>query len=241
MVRQIFEVIRVIPVSWEHTLTDSRRTVWQRRFFVALLWIGWHSAALAEERPVTSAVLDRPVPVSSVLTRFDLDRLSKVPDVFPAENLQVEGVKSFFYRGFDYKGRPTRVFAYYGVPTNNNLKAGEKHPAMVLIHGGGGTAFDRWVKVWNSRGYAAIAMDLCGCIPVGTYGKWERHEHGGPPGWDASFGQLDDAIEDQWTFQATSAALFAFADPFVPRSGCRPDRRDRDLVGRVSDMRAGRS
>ena len=80
---------------------------------------------------------------------------------------------------------------------------------MVLIHGGGGTAFDRWVKLWNSRGYAAIAMDLCGCVPVGAYNKWKRHEHGGPPGWGASFEQLDSPIEDQWTWHAVSAVALA--------------------------------
>ena len=32
----------------------------------------------------------------------------------------------------------------------------------VLVHGGGGTAFDAWVRLWNDRGYAAIAMDLAG-------------------------------------------------------------------------------
>ena len=38
---------------------------------------------------------------------------------------------------------------------------------MVLVHGGGGTAFAEWVKAWTSRGYAAIAMDTCGQIPKG--------------------------------------------------------------------------
>ena len=143
--------------------------------------------------------------------KFDLNSLDTVPEVFPTETGAAEGVKSFFYAGLPYKGKPTRVFAYYGVP---ELPAGadqrtDKLPAMVLIHGGGGTAFDRWVKLWNSRGYAAIAMDLCGCVPVGTYGKWQRHEQGGPPGWDASFNQLDDAVEDQWTCQAVSAVALA--------------------------------
>ncbi|MFO1001141.1 MAG: acetylxylan esterase [Planctomycetaceae bacterium] len=139
--------------------------------------------------------------------KFDLNSLSKVPKVFPTDIAPAEGVKSFFYEGLPYKGKSTQVFAYYGVP---ELPAGaEKLPAMVLIHGGGGTAFDRWVKLWNSRGYAAIAMDLCGCVPVGTYGKWQRHELGGAPGWDASFNQLDDAIEDQWTYQAVSAVALA--------------------------------
>ena len=141
--------------------------------------------------------------------RFDLTALSKPPEVFPAAGLEVEGVKSLFYQGASFKGQPTRVFAYYGVPAKSAETPGAKLPAMVLIHGGGGSAFDRWVKVWNSRGYAAIAMDLCGCVPVGTYGNWKRHEQGGPAGWDASFGQLQDPVEDQWTFHATSAVILA--------------------------------
>ena len=143
--------------------------------------------------------------------KFDLEALSKAPAVFPADVAAAEGVKSFFYEGLPYHGKPTRIFAYYGVPATPAGADSEKAklPAMVLIHGGGGTAFDRWVKLWNSRGYAAIAMDLCGCVPVGTYGNWQRHEQGGPPGWDASFSQLDDAVEDQWTYQAVSAVALA--------------------------------
>ena len=142
---------------------------------------------------------------------FDLAALSHVPETFPAEDMQVDGVKTFFYQGPVYKGNPTRVFAYYGVPTlpEGTERSDKELPAMVLIHGGGGTAFDRWVKLWNSRGYAAIAMDLCGCVPVGTYGNWQRHDKGGPPGWDASFGQLDDPLEDQWTYHAVSAVALA--------------------------------
>ena len=142
--------------------------------------------------------------------KFDLDALSKPPNVFAADDMQVEGVKTFFYAGPAYKGKPTRVFAYYGMPSQPAAGTDSKKlPAMVLIHGGGGTAFDRWVKVWNARGYAAIAMDLCGCVPVGTNGKWQRHENGGPPGWDASFTQVDDAIEDQWQYHAVSAVALA--------------------------------
>lgn len=141
--------------------------------------------------------------------RFDLESLSKPPKIFPTDVGKAEGVKSFFYEGVPFKGRPTRVFAYYGIPADSEGQPNKKLPAMVLIHGGGGTAFDRWVKVWTSRGYAAIAMDLCGCVPVGTYGNWQRHEEGGPSGWDASFGQLQDPIQDQWTYHAISAVALA--------------------------------
>jgi len=137
---------------------------------------------------------------------FDLEALSRVPAVFPAEGIPPQGMKAFFFEGAAYQGHPTRVFAYYGVPAGSE---GKKLPAMVLIHGGGGTAFASWVKVWNDRGYAAIAMDTCGCVPVGTYGNWQRHEHGGPAGWDASFGQLESPIKDQWTYHAVSSVAWA--------------------------------
>ena len=140
--------------------------------------------------------------------RFDLEALSQSPALFAAEDLQADGVRAFYYEGVKYKGEPTRVFAYYGAPAGSGGD-GKKVPAMVLIHGGGGSAFDRWVKLWNKRGYAAIAMDLCGCVPVGSYGKWRRHEHGGPPGWGASFEQLDSPIEDQWAWHAVSAVALA--------------------------------
>ncbi len=52
-------------------------------------------------------------------------------------------------------------------------------------------------------------MDLCGCVPVGTYGKWQRHAEGGPPGWDASFEQIDGPVEDQWQMHAVSAVALA--------------------------------
>ena len=165
--------------------------------------------------------------------QFDLEALSKVPATHPAEAITAEGVQSFFFEGSPYKGQPTRVFAYYGKPQDELAKdANGKFPAMVLIHGGGGTAFDRWVKVWNARGYAAIAMDLCGCVPVGEYGKWQRHDLGGPPGWDASFGQLDDPIEDQWTYHAVSAAALAGLGTFCFQDAAF--RRDLAQIARAA-------
>jgi dienelactone hydrolase len=105
-----------------------------------------------------------------------------------------------------YRGQPTRVFAYYGLPTNASASA--RVPAVVLVHGGGGTAFADWVRLWTGRGYAAIAMDLCGCVPVGSYANWRRHEHGGPPGW-GGLDQIDEPVGDQWTYQAVADIILA--------------------------------
>ena len=83
---------------------------------------------------------------------------------------------------------------------------------MVLVHGGGGTAFAEWVRIWNKRGYAAIAMDTCGALPDrAPEGKpWspekKRPEFGGPEGW-GGFDQIDEPEIDQWTYHAVSAAV----------------------------------
>src|SRR4051812_31083738 len=61
---------------------------------------------------------------------FDLKQLSQTPEVFPAEGLQVEGVKAFYYAGLPYRGKPTRVFAYYGVPQAVPGDGAKKFPAM---------------------------------------------------------------------------------------------------------------
>ena len=70
-------------------------------------------------------------------------------------------VHSLFYAGEDYQGHATEVFAFYASPrTLGRADAGKKKfPGVVLIHGGGGTAFAEWAWLWAQRGYAAIAMD----------------------------------------------------------------------------------
>ena len=161
--------------------------------FLALVAMLFTQVAWAEEGPTAGVAID-------------LAQHAAPPTTYPADGITPEGVKALFFEGAPYQGRPTRVFAYVGLPV---VQPGQKVPAMVLIHGGGGTAFDSWVKVWTSRGYAAIAMDTCGCVPVGTYGNWKRHEQGGPAGWDASFGQLDAPVTDQWTYHAVTAAVRA--------------------------------
>jgi dienelactone hydrolase len=126
------------------------------------------------------------------------------PKTQPAEGFSAEGVEAVFYDGLPWKGKPTRVFAWIGVP---KLKPGEKAPGIVLVHGGGGTAFDAWVRLWVGRGYAAIAMDTCGAVPKGSYGKWERHDAGGPPGYD--FTTSLDPVADQWPYHAVADVVLA--------------------------------
>ncbi len=136
---------------------------------------------------------------------WDMEALSKAPESLPAAGFHEEGLSALFFEGLPYQGKPTRVFAWYGVPKG---EPGKKVPAMVLVHGGGGTAFARWVRLWVARGYAAIAMDTCGCDPRGVYGHWERDPRGGPPGW-GGFSEIDRPITEQWTWHAVADVVLA--------------------------------
>ena len=86
-----------------------------------------------------------------------------VPSFDPRPDTGWQGVKALWYKGAPYQGKQTKIFAYMGFPT---MKKGEKVPAVVLVHGGGGHAYAHWVKLWNDRGYAAIAMDTTGFYPT---------------------------------------------------------------------------
>ncbi len=136
---------------------------------------------------------------------WNLDTLSQAPKEYPAPGFDEKGVRALFYDGLPFNGKPTRVFAWYGVPEG---KEGTKYPAMVLVHGGGGTAFAEWVRLWTGRGYAAIAMDTCGCVPKGKYSDWERHPDGGPAGW-GDFEHAGAAPEEQWSYHAVADVVLA--------------------------------
>ncbi len=129
---------------------------------------------------------------------WNLANLKKAP---PATFGATKGlVQEVYYEGEPLGGKPTRVFAYLGRPK----AAAGKAPGMVLVHGGGGTAFAEWATLWAERGYAAIAMDLAGCGP-----DQKRLPDGGPPQDDrAKFRDFTDAEANQmWTYHAVAAAI----------------------------------
>ena len=148
-----------------------------------------------------------PLIAGAAQTPWNMKQLSKAPQTYPAPDLHASGVRALFYQGMPWRGKPTRVFAWYGVPKQIGAK---KIPAMVLVHGGGGTAFADWVRMWNKRGYAAIAIDTCGNVPIPAPNHgWQRQAFGGPACWDASFDQIDWPEKDQWTYQAVADIVLA--------------------------------
>jgi len=130
---------------------------------------------------------------------WNLDDLRKPPKV---EWIDKEGpVRSLYYEGESYQGKPTRVFAWYAEPA----KIDGTLPAMVLVHGGGGTAFKEWAELWAKRGYVAIAMDLAG---VGADKK--RLPDGGPgQGDDTKFAKQKTELKEMWTYHAIANVIRA--------------------------------
>ena len=159
--------------------------------------------------------------------------LFRMPEVYSAVDYvpggETNGVKAIFLEGLPFKGRPTRDFAYWGVPKTSH---GAKVPAMVLVHGGGGSAFHRWVKFWNDRGYAAISMDLCGSVSGNVYGREQTghkpHPWMGPGGSCGGFALMKEKPEDQWMYHAVGAV--ARAHTFI-RTRPRVDAARTGLTG----------
>ncbi|HET7769211.1 MAG TPA: acetylxylan esterase, partial [Chloroflexota bacterium] len=139
-------------------------------------------------------------------TLWDLNRLRTPPLSEPAGEGEV-GVRPILYEGELYKGKPSRVFAYLGVPEPSHPAAPRETslPGMVLVHGGGGTAFREWVAMWNARGYAAIAMDLGGCAA-------DRRplDGGGPPqSEEAKFAHPEENWPDHWVYHSVANVIRA--------------------------------
>ncbi len=145
-------------------------------------------------------------------------------------------VRSLLYAGEPYKDqeRPTRVFAWYATPASIDANADAPDankgpwPGIVLVHGGGGTAFAEWVTLWAKRGYAAIAMDLAGSRPEPTAEKKNavvRLADGGP-GQDHrdKFDTIATPdLDDDWPYHAVANVIRAHS---LLRSlpGVDPDR-----------------
>lgn len=156
------------------------------------------------ESPPTGNSLPLPV--------WDIAALSQ-PTVTQAQECPVKDLEAIWIDGLSYKGKKTKIFAYLGTPKNSDGKL----PGVVLVHGGGGSAMDEWVRKWNEKGYVAIAFDMCGQIPERTAdGKaWRRTETlgndwiGGPDRTGQHFSDDHLPVQEQWTYHAVADALLA--------------------------------
>ncbi|RED65287.1 alpha/beta hydrolase family protein [Cohnella phaseoli] len=142
---------------------------------------------------------------------WERKRLMEIPAfAYAPEHDAADGVRALFYEGLPYEDKPTKVFAYVGMPESGTAAGEAGVPAVVLVHGGAGTAYVDWVREWNRRGYAAIAMDLEGHLPEWDEqaGGYKPHEWGGPanqPVWK----DIDRPEREQWTYHAVADIALA--------------------------------
>ena len=121
-------------------------------------------------------------------------------------------LKAIFYDALPWQDKPTKVFAWLGIPKNRKGKV----PAVVLLHGGGGTAFKEWVRKWNERGYAAISIAVEGqtdAVDAAFKGPdnpagWKRHAWPGP-NRKGIYADSGVSLKDQWMFHAVADTVLA--------------------------------
>ncbi len=125
---------------------------------------------------------------------------------------EFENVDTIFYDGIEYKGETKKAFAYVAIP--EGASADNPVPGVVLVHGGGGTAYDRWAKAWADKGYAAISIDTEGRMntKTNTYATGGRvfttfgHQN------NVSYNDFtadESKHSDMWFYQAASDAILA--------------------------------
>jgi cephalosporin-C deacetylase-like acetyl esterase len=172
--------------------------------YCSLFIIAMLCTACARHVVVTESQLIQRADSLPKTTPWNLEELSQPPGFAWSEG---DTIRTLYYKGEEYKGKATRVFAYYATPgtLSGDLSRDKNLPAIVLVHGGGGTAFSKWAQLWASRGYAAIAMDLGSCGP-----NRMRLADGGPRQRDREkFGAIDEPVTDQWTYHAVANVIRA--------------------------------
>lgn len=140
-----------------------------------------------------------------------LGDLTNAPTMQDAEGFpSAKNLKAIYYNTLDWRGNPTKVFAWLGKPENRQGKV----PGIVLVHGGGGTAFREWVQKWNERGFAAISIAVEGQTDekdpdsADRAQAWKRHEWAGPAR-NGIYGDSNEPLKDQWMYHAVADAVLA--------------------------------
>jgi dienelactone hydrolase len=151
-------------------------------------------------------------------------------------------IRPIYVEGLNHLGKATRFFAWLSLPVVKDVNAGEEDgsntkswPGVVLVHGGGGTAYREWCERWaKDAEFASIAIAVEGQSDVEldekhpvTNMSFERlqehfpqqidddddgdHLHGapGPFRQRRAYGDTDMPLKEQWMFHATANALLA--------------------------------
>jgi cephalosporin-C deacetylase-like acetyl esterase len=139
-----------------------------------------------------------------------VDACAQAPKTYDAEGFKPDGtVRAIFYDAHPWQGKPTRVFAWIGLPAKREGKV----PGIVLVHGGGGTAYKEWVQKWNAQGYAAISIAVEGQTDINENNvkgrsTWARHAFSGPAR-DGIFADTKLPMKEQWMYHALANTMLA--------------------------------
>jgi len=147
-----------------------------------------------------------PASATKIVENLNNLALSETPPIIHEQKNLEDGFQSFYFDGAFYQDKQTRIFSYYKAP-----KGKGPFPAVVLVHGGGGSAFKEWINKWNDAGFAAISIATegqTGTLTGKKKPKWEKHKWAGPrrPG---IYNDSDKPLPDQWMNQSVTATIQA--------------------------------
>jgi len=142
---------------------------------------------------------------------WNLKELVKPPSFKVTDKAKQDGITGLLYESIPVNNKKVEVFAYYGTPKGDVPEGG--WPAVVCVHGGGGTAFYEWVKKWNDNGYAAISMDLEGHYPIrevlGDKKSARLPVENGGISRKGTFEDFEKPLQEQWYYQAVAQVILA--------------------------------
>lgn len=167
---------------------------------------GWGFSPIAISNRLVFGIIDRTPGIAvrkTILEDCAARWIEEKPIVTECTKRTENGVRGIYYTGAE--GR--RHFAWIGIPESASPE--KRVPGIVLVHGGGATAYADWVRFWNTRGYAAIAMDTNSCLPA-------EHDYRkiGATVSDETLGESipqfkNGAIGGQWFYHALSSVISA--------------------------------
>lgn len=128
-----------------------------KKTFSFLMWILILSACIGKQEAEIPRIDQSLIKADDLI--WDLDVLQQTPEFSYLDS--TSRVREVVFKGVDYKGANTKVFAYYSNPDilKTGKDQGNKFPGVVLISGGAQPAMSEWVERWAHEGYAAITCD----------------------------------------------------------------------------------
>ena len=125
----------------------------------------------AERKPENSKFFrDDPAKYWDVPALMETPRFR--PNPFPDSN--APGMKSFLVVGKGPDDSEAEFFCMYALPDTPKPEKG--YPAIMLVHGGGGTVFPHYVDHWRRHGFAVMAIDWYNQRPITNVAHSNKHD-----------------------------------------------------------------